>query len=74
MVSLRVLPPGVSLAEVIKGSYLDWHPEGWSPHLAVHNNSIEDYEDRGWSTGEVDRSSSYQKLTYFDQEEIGIEA
>lgn len=31
--------------EVIKGSYLDWHPEGWSPHLAVHNNSIEDYED-----------------------------
>lgn len=31
--------------EVIKGSYLDWRPEGWAPDLAVHNNSIEDYED-----------------------------
>ncbi|CAL1149683.1 unnamed protein product [Cladocopium goreaui] len=31
--------------EVIKGSYLDWRPEGWAPDLAIHNNSIEDYED-----------------------------
>jgi hypothetical protein len=32
---------------VIKGSYLDWRPEGWAPDLAIHNNSIEDYEDWG---------------------------
>lgn len=33
------------MKQVVKGSYLDWRPEGWLPDLAVHNNSIEDYED-----------------------------
>ncbi|CAK8985192.1 unnamed protein product [Durusdinium trenchii] len=31
--------------EVIKASYLDWEPDDWTPDVAVHNNSIEDYED-----------------------------
>eukprot|EP00913_Durusdinium_trenchii_P015099 g14160.t1 len=31
--------------EVIKASYLDWEPDDWTPDVAVHNNSIEDYEE-----------------------------
>ena len=43
-----VTPPqsATPVLQVIKGSYLDWRPEGWRPDLAVHNNSIEDYEDK----------------------------
>lgn len=36
--------------QVVKDSYLDWKPDGWVPDVAVHNNSIEDYEDlRDWA-------------------------
>lgn len=45
-ISHSVLIGSCVMVQVIKGSYLDWRPEGSLPDLAVHNNSIEDYEDK----------------------------